>query len=80
MINSTRLVYDLTIISKFSIITNMDKTLVTFKLWTETRKLFRLISATTGETIMVIAHRLAEQEWKRLQDDTSTQDSSKPDA
>lgn len=58
----------------------MDKALVTFKLWAETRKLFRLISAMTGETIMAIAHRLAEQEWKRVQDDTSAQDKAKPDA
>ncbi len=58
----------------------MDTTLVTFKLWAETRKLFRLISATTGETIIQVAHRLAEQEWKRLQNDTRTQDQTESNA
>lgn len=58
----------------------MDKTLVTFKLWAETRKLFRLISATTGETILETAHRLVEQEWKRLQNDQGTQDTPESNA
>ena len=47
----------------------MDTNLVTFKLWAETRKYFRLISATTGETILEVAHRLVVQEWKRLQEE-----------
>lgn len=58
----------------------MDTTLVTFKLWAETRKLFRLISATTGETIIQVAHRLAEQEWKRLQNATRAQDQTESNA
>ena len=58
----------------------MNKELVTFKLWAETRKLFRLISATTGESILETAHRLVEQEWKRLQNDQSAQNPLEPNA
>lgn len=57
----------------------MDKTLVTFRLWTETRKYFRLVSAMTGETIMEVAHRLIVQEWERVQDDTRAQDQTESD-
>lgn len=57
----------------------MDKTIVTFKLWAETRKYFRLISAMTGETILEVAHRLVVDEWKKLQNDLSAQGSTKSD-
>lgn len=45
---------------------NMDKTTTTVKLWMETRKLLRLVSAMTGETIMEVAHRMADLEWKKV--------------
>lgn len=53
--------------------------MVTFKLWAETRKYFRLISAMTGETILEVAHRLVVDEWKKLKNDTSAQDPTESD-
>jgi hypothetical protein len=58
----------------------MGKESVTIKVWIETRKLLRLISAMTGESILEVVQRLASEEWKRVQNDTSTQDQAKPDA
>jgi len=58
----------------------METITTTIKVWTETRKLLRLISAMTGETILEVAQRLASQEWSRLKNDTSAQDTAEPDA
>jgi hypothetical protein len=52
---------------------------VTIKVWQETRKFLRLISAMTGETILEVAHRIAVAEWGRVQNDKSTQDQTESD-
>lgn len=57
----------------------MEQDTVTIKVWTETRKLLRLISAMTGETILEVVQRLASSEWSRLRDDTGAQDSIESD-
>lgn len=45
----------------------MSDKYITIKVFSETRKLFRLIAAMTGEQMSDIAHRLATEEWRRLQ-------------
>lgn len=51
----------------------------TIKVWEETRKLLRLVSAMTGETILEVVQRLASQEWERVQRDQSAQDPTESD-
>ena len=53
----------------------MDTEVTTIKVWVGARKLLRLISAMTGETILEVVHRIAGEEWNRLQrNDQSAQD------
>ena len=51
-------------------IPTMDKKRTTIKIWTDTRKLLRLIAASTGETILAAAQRLASAEWEKLRGTT----------
>jgi hypothetical protein len=39
---------------------------VSIKVWVETRKLLRLISAMTDESIQEVVQRLAQAEWDRV--------------
>jgi hypothetical protein len=47
---------------------------VTIKIMLETRKLLRLISATTGEQIVQVAQRLAAVEWRKLSENQGAPD------
>lgn len=49
------------------------RTYTTIKTWTQTRKLLRLIAASTGERMVEVMHRLVTAEWER-QHDTSQED------
>lgn len=39
----------------------------TMRIWKKTHKLLRLIAAHTDESMVVVMHRLAEQEYQRVQ-------------
>jgi hypothetical protein len=39
----------------------------TMMVWKKTQKLLRLIAANTGESLVVTMHRLAEEEYQRIQ-------------
>ena len=67
---------------EYSKVTTMDTETVTIKVWISTRKLLRLISAETGESILKVIQRLASEEWGKLQNDNnkSAQDTPKSDA
>ena len=41
----------------------------TMRIWTKTHKLLRLIAAHTDESMVEVMHRLAEQEYQRVQKD-----------
>ena len=56
----------------------MKENTTTIKVWEETRKLLRLISAMTGETMLEVAHRLARSEWGKV-NDQSAQDQTQSD-
>lgn len=45
----------------------MKHEFTTIKVWTETRKLLRLIAAMTDESLVVVLQRLATVELARLQ-------------
>jgi hypothetical protein len=51
--------------------TRMDKTYIQFRLWAETLKKLRYIYAATGESMIAIVERLADQELKRIQKEQS---------
>jgi hypothetical protein len=56
----------------------MQKEYVTLKVWNDTRKFLRLISAFTGEQIVEVIHKMARAEWEKLQREQVTQvDSNK---
>lgn len=46
----------------------MSKAYTQFRLWTDTLKKLRRIYAETGEPMIAIVDRLADQELKRIQD------------
>jgi hypothetical protein len=48
----------------------MKEPLTTIKIWTATRKLLRLIAASTGERMVEVMHRLVTAEWERQQNTT----------
>ena len=39
---------------------------VTMKVWVDTKRLIKLISAMTDESMLEVVHRLAIAEWERL--------------
>lgn len=39
---------------------------ISIKVWEDTRKLLKLISAMTGESVLEVVHRLAQAEWDRV--------------
>lgn len=41
----------------------------TMRVWVKTHKLLRLIAAHTDESMVEVIQRLAEQEYKRIQDE-----------
>lgn len=43
----------------------MSESYTTIKIWQKTRKLLRLIAASTGERIVEVMHRLVTAEWNR---------------
>lgn len=45
----------------------MKEPYTTIKIWTQTRKLLRLIAASTGERMVEVMHRLVTAEWDRQQ-------------
>ena len=49
---------------------NNNKQRVTVKIWVSTRQLLNLVSATTGETMMEVMHRLVSGEWGKIRETT----------
>lgn len=39
---------------------------VTIRIWTDTRRLLRLIAAQTNEQMVQVMHRLCEDEWRKI--------------
>lgn len=50
----------------------MEHEFTTIKVWIETRKLLRLIAALTGESLVAALHRIATEEFQRLQHEVRT--------
>jgi hypothetical protein len=50
----------------------MKDAYTTTRVWTKTIKILRMLHAFTGESIVSILHRLAENELKRVQQEQST--------
>jgi len=44
------------------------------RIWTKTIKILRMLHALTGESIVSIMHRLAEQEFQRVQQEQKPDD------